>query len=713
MKDINLVDALFSRSLPFEAAVLCTYGLNLNFFENYLMKLDALYGCESICAFTDAGTYDGFIRDEYAPRWLNRKYLVCRLKTNGVFHPKLYIFASEKRVIAGIGSANLTREGIASNLELLSIFDISEKDQTWAPLLRDCLAFVKRLAEITKSKSAMEQVEMLIQICGRCLKGDTPAPIHFVHNLDMPLITTIMEIVKPGPVSKVQILSPFYDAHLEPFHALKQFFPDSEVEIYLQQKRSNFPKNLFEDIKSQAALMLFTNVDRYLHGKALFFHVGEAVWAFTGSANFTRSALLDNPPNGNYEIGVIGQIDKDLAATLLHPTGKRAKKVKKIDELQVTMRPEFSPQIGLIDYITEAILEDSHIKVFVDSTNLTTAFTPQKFRLIDFNDNRHEQNIGREFTIELTPSMRKKVPGKLAVQILGHDDQGSVLESNVAWVIELEGKAADPRRRRFRRIYNDPFELISVLQEIVNNGDKEELRRFLLEFDIPLDLVLPPRSVWRTGGGQSKGNVEGHLPTHHGFFFSTEIMDAYVGCLDRLFSKLERHRDNPQVNKLSNFIMILSSMFSLIRYIDNDWLYRSYSILQMVSPNAWALVREYYGMLFKYIENIWALVWTKGGYRDAVNARVAIGAADDEQNDSRTFEQCLTSDYQYAFSEVTAFALQAVEHFHKLKETLRVKTPSGELIVPNLFPRDIYLQPSILKAIEQGVTATKNALGVE
>ena len=52
MRDINLVDAIFSKNLPFEAAVLCTYGLNLNFFENYLMKLDALYGCESICVLT-------------------------------------------------------------------------------------------------------------------------------------------------------------------------------------------------------------------------------------------------------------------------------------------------------------------------------------------------------------------------------------------------------------------------------------------------------------------------------------------------------------------------------------------------------------------------------------------------------------------------------------------------------------------------------------
>ena len=83
----------------------------------------------------------------------------------------------------------------------------------------------------------------------------------------------------------------------------------------------------------------------------------------------------------------------------------------------------------------------------------------------------------------------------MAVQILGQDKKGNLLESNMLWVIELEEKSGDFLRRRFRRIYNDPFELISVLREILETGDEEELKLFLLQFDIPLDLVLPPRGL--------------------------------------------------------------------------------------------------------------------------------------------------------------------------------------------------------------------------
>ena len=172
MKSINLVDNIFSKNYQFESAILCTYGLNLNFYENYLMKLDALYSCDNVCIFTDSGTYDNFIKESYTPRWLNKKYLVSRVKANMVFHPKLYMFASEKRAAIGIGSANLTSDGIASNLELFSVSEISEKDRNYSHLLRDCIEYVSRLARITKSKTAIDKVDVFTQLCRTYLDRD-------------------------------------------------------------------------------------------------------------------------------------------------------------------------------------------------------------------------------------------------------------------------------------------------------------------------------------------------------------------------------------------------------------------------------------------------------------------------------------------------------------------------------------------------------------
>ena len=75
MDEVSLVDNIFSKNYNFEACILCTYGLNLNFLENYLMRLEALGSCNNICIFTDSSTYNSFISESYTPRWLNRKYL--------------------------------------------------------------------------------------------------------------------------------------------------------------------------------------------------------------------------------------------------------------------------------------------------------------------------------------------------------------------------------------------------------------------------------------------------------------------------------------------------------------------------------------------------------------------------------------------------------------------------------------------------------------
>jgi hypothetical protein len=282
--------------------------------------------------------------------------------------------------------------------------------------------------------------------------------------------------------------------------------------------------------------------------------------------------------------------------------------------------------------------------------------------------------------------------------------------SNISWVIELEEKSGDPLRRRFRRIYNDPFELISVLREIVETGNEEDLRLFLLKFDIPLDLVLPPRNYQRPNSIKSKGNVEGVLPPHKRPIFSASIKDAYADCLNRLHLKLEGHAKNPQVKKISNFVIILSSLYSLIWFINTDSIYERFKRDTVITPDIWALIRDYYDMLLMYVDQSWELVWSKGGYRDAINAKIAKDRTEDQQNDFKSFEQYLADEYNYTFNELTDFVLQTVEHFEMLKDTLFVNTVYGAKVKPVVFQNDMYLQPKTLNKIRESIKQTVGIL---
>jgi len=713
MKNVNLVEAVFSKNYHFESSILCTYGLNLNFFENYLMKLNALYSCEDICVFTDHSTYNSFISESYTPRWLNKRYLVNRLKTNGVFHPKLYMFASEKKALVGIGSANLTRDGVASNLEVFSVFEISETKTTYSYLLRDCINYVRRLANITKSESAINQIDTFNQLCRAYIHSseDEENEISLIHNLDRPLIKTITDHLKNFKISKIQILSPFFDSKLSPLKVLLEQFPDCAVEIYLQQKKSNFPIDYFSDLKVDVPLFLYSDVKRYMHGKAILFHCDDRIILYSGSANFTRSALNKMPSTGNYEIGLIGQIDSKLSKYLTHPNGKNAVAVTNVEDVIVTNDTEFEVGKNVIEYIIEAIFKKNIITLTVNKEIPEKIFIPRRIKLLDFDGNEYEQAVNNDFSLEITSTIRKKVPGKLAVQLIGDNQDDNTVESNISWVVELEEKSGDPSRKRLRKIYNDPFELIEVLSEIMKTGTEEELKLFLLQFDIPLDLILPPRNNKKMSFIGSKGNIEGEIPNRPNHFFNATMLEVYIACLNRLYSKLEHHAATPQVNKINNFLMILSSLYSLIWFIGSQSLYDKFKDIKTINPNEWALIRNYYDILILYIDKSWELTWSKGGYSDAINSKLVKDQIDEFEENLQIFEEYIGEEYNYAFAQLTDFVLNIIDNFERLKKNLLVKTVQGIEVKPKIFPSsNRHIQPDALEQTQKKIQDTIDRL---
>lgn len=710
MSNFNLVESIFSKNHQFEAAIICTYGLNLNFFENYLMKLNALYTCDNITIFTDSNIYDGFIHESYSPRWLNKKYLVNRLRTNGAFHAKLYLLASEEKAIIGIGSANLTRDSITSNLELLSFFEVSKKDKRYSPLLRETIDYVKRLAQISKSDNANNQVELFNQICTEYLDGEDESNVQFIHNLDHPIIDTLIDAISSNKISKMQILSPFYDKNLAPLTKLQQSFPDCVLEVYIQQKKSNFPIDRFKNLKSKPTLFLYKNIERYIHGKAIVIYADDNVIFFSGSANFTQSALIEIPPVGNYEICLLGKIENKTAEEILKPNGRKARKVKKVENIEVDTIDGVERNSELIEYIIEAVLKNDVIDLIINPDIQLKTFTPDRIRLLDSNNNIYESRIKKQFSIELTPKIKKMVPGKMATQIVGHDSKGNIIESNISWVIELEENSGDTFKRRLRRIYNDTHELISVLNEILETGDIDELRDFLFRFDIPIDLVFPPRKFSRQKNIESKGNIEGSLPKHGKLQFSNDIKDAYEYCLDRLQDKLNLHLDNPQVNKINNFIMILLSLNSIV-FISGQSLYVNCKGLSLVTVDNWAFIRDHYDMLLMNIKKSFELVWSGGGYRDVINRKITRDLTDEEWSSFRSFEEYLVGEHNYELEDLIEFPLQTIEKFCDLKSTLLVKTVPGKNIKPKVFTTGhMYLQPHSIQNMKDEIMNIKDLL---
>src|SRR5688572_7075286 len=107
---------------PAELALLSTYQFDPDFFEYRLLRCPALEGARRIAVLMDAGRWRELLNGGVPARLLNRRYLVVPVRAGqgGVFHPKLNLLFTERGGQVHCGSANLTRCGYTSNLELLN-----------------------------------------------------------------------------------------------------------------------------------------------------------------------------------------------------------------------------------------------------------------------------------------------------------------------------------------------------------------------------------------------------------------------------------------------------------------------------------------------------------------------------------------------------------------------------------------------------------------
>jgi HKD family nuclease len=712
MNSISLVDDFFYKNGSFECAILCTYGLNLHFFENFLLKQNALYYSDNICVFTDYNIYNNFLAENYRyqPRWLNKKYLVTCLKTRGVFHSKLFIVASEKKVFIEIGSANLTRDGIASNLELVSLFEFSKNDLAHSNILRKSIDYVERLAELSKSKKAIEKVTLLKEICIPFIDNKEDKETEFIHNLDRPILDQIREFIGDNPVYNIYIISPFFDENLSPLKKLDKFFPDTHVDIHIQQAKSNFPIYQIENIKDSKDLWLFKNTDRYIHGKSIIFKSGDKNIMFCGSANFTKAALLSSANEGNFEIGLIGYISEERMTDMLSPHGQKAERLDDKTELKVEKKNEVQVEefVGLIEFIIEAERIEKTIILSVNDEINKEFFVPLKFRLISFVGADVEIKIEEEFVISLDSKLKQKIENVDGVQIIGHDKNQNIKKSNIAWVVNLE-KRRTKKNVRSRKIFNNPFELSSILEEMWKSGNIDELRKFLLSFDIPLDLILPPRRNVPTQR-ESRGNVEGEMPIHQYrlLFRSDSIIRVYQYFLEWMYKKLEKHKQNPQIDKFSNLMLIISTLFSFIDFIDNN-IQEIYSDNDAIVADDWSIVREQYNLLFEFVDKCWGLIFRKDGYREHLNELIQRDQEQNIEDEILTFEDFIFQNgYYEQFCLLFEISKKILENFSSIMTRIKIKTMIGPLVEAKLFDRDIHLQNR--KEILDFVLKNENAL---
>lgn len=351
---INLMNEFEKVQSDNDFIILTTYTFDPFFFDAFLLKQLEMNNIGSeIVVIVDATQYI----DSY-PRFTNltgRSYrLVPVFLHQGVFHPKVFLFFSEKRNEATlyVGSCNLTLQGFTNNAEVVAKFNYCLKNEISKNLFSAINMFSLLSASLVRDKNV-----------GNILKDLQESPVlknlritdeeeaHFMHNVEVPILNQLKALVRGSRFDSLIILAPFIS---ENSILLGELLTDIEVEkVIMCLQRGNHNVTDISDIQQLCKRkgIKFDISDAYFkdpqergrrfHSKILYFK-GEEDILLVGSPNFTISALMKTVMDGNFECGILykGHRCKDIISEIV------INRIDDVDELLATATKPDQRELG-------------------------------------------------------------------------------------------------------------------------------------------------------------------------------------------------------------------------------------------------------------------------------------------------------------------------------------------------------------------------------
>lgn len=291
-----------------EEALFLTFNADTAFLERGVLGLCQSMGAR-VTLVADAGMWRP---DPLAMRGAGSQYRVGLASHSAAFHPKLVLLIGSDRVLALIGSGNLTMGGWQHNSELWTVLRADEGN---AP--QTLFALVEWIGSLTRRvRLGSDHAAALNRIAGRL--GATLEQFILIHDgpqLVTNLDRTFLSQLPGGPVDELTLYAPFIDEHASAIGALVHHFPTPKLTLVVQPGLTVVePHSLANVLKPQASLKIVAdNSPRYRHAKLVEWRRGSSRQALTGSANLSAAAMLRTVgAGGNVELGVLTQIDEPL-----------------------------------------------------------------------------------------------------------------------------------------------------------------------------------------------------------------------------------------------------------------------------------------------------------------------------------------------------------------------------------------------------------------
>jgi len=313
-EQLELLEELSGGGRLYSSAILSTYGFDGTFFENEILPVLNQLNVTNIVVLTDTESYHGTNNVTKA----GQSYYIDHVRCPKIHHPKFVALFGRDHGRVLVGSANLTEPGWQQSGELMTVIDYPTESGSaeTAPLFAQLREFIEHSKKRIHSSRATDAIDDAFSDAPWLPGATTVQPeseVNLIHNYAEPLLPQVREHIDSRPIEKIEICSPFFSGgNTEPFEELCELNPE-QISVNIQQdKVEGFKSDVFDvprfsdvDIKMNEIALTGDGTDRYLHAKLLLLTGPDGAWAFYGSPNFTKSALLQTADVGNVELGVL------------------------------------------------------------------------------------------------------------------------------------------------------------------------------------------------------------------------------------------------------------------------------------------------------------------------------------------------------------------------------------------------------------------------
>lgn len=316
----SIIDMLGS-SKGYDIALMTTFNYEIDFFERAILSSLLSKEIRTISVFVDANELTKALNNHKSlGTYMGRKYMVNPIRMNASFHPKVFLLLGEKKARLFVGSSNITFAGCEKNNEAFSYVDYDENHSEYLDVIVDAINFFSDINDVSYGLDS--QVIKYAKNYIYYHKSKKNNEIRFIHNLENTILSQVHALIE-GEVKKIYVAVPYYDRELMALKRIKEVFPETVIDLYIQNKKSTFPlnydnnnhlfnsKRVFNGFKDSESVMS----NNFYHGKVFLFKTSSKAYILYGSANCTMSALTKSYKEGGniecdlFEVGNTDEFD--------------------------------------------------------------------------------------------------------------------------------------------------------------------------------------------------------------------------------------------------------------------------------------------------------------------------------------------------------------------------------------------------------------------